>query len=319
MIPPKTETTASRATLASFRTSTGVTLYYEWWRPAFPKAVLLVVHGIGEHSGRYGPFIRHFFEQGYAVALYDQRGHGQSAGERGHIEHLQDMLGDLADFVELTKRGFPHVPLFLVGHSFGGQLALNFVVRYSKGLRGLILSSPNIGLKIEIPRWRLWIGEMLHRWFPRAGFGQKLDGQHISRDPRIVAAYQADPRVVRQFTVHAVFQILRNLDIVMALSARIHLPSLFLHAGDDQICDPEATRQFYRRIPVARKRLKVYDGMYHELFNEIGKEAVFGDIDHWITELLREDRQQGTTAVRGTSGLMGNAARGERQWIGQPG
>lgn len=311
-----TATFTSRGKLAFFRTSTGATLYYEWWRPVLPKAVLVVVHGIGEHSGRYGPFIRHFFQQGYAIALYDQRGHGQSLGPRGHIEHIQDLLGDLADFVEFTRRGFPHIPLILVGHSFGGQLALNFAVRYSKGLRGLVLSSPNIGLKLEIPRWRMWLGEVLHRWLPRVRFGQQIASAVLSRDPAIVETYDHDPRVVRDFTIHAVFQMLRNLDVVMALAPRIHLPALFLHAGDDQICDPEATRQFFRRIPVARKRLKVYEGFYHELFNDVGKERVFDDITYWLQELLREERQPRTACdapqpvARITSGL------GEAPWSG---
>ncbi len=307
----------SRARLATFQTTTGLSLYYEWWRPHEPKGVLVVVHGIGEHSGRYGPFIRHFFERGYAIALYDQRGHGQSEGERGHIEHIQDLLGDLADFVELTKRGFPQVPMFLVGHSFGGQIALNFAVRYSKGLRGLILSSPNIGLKLDVGKWRLRLSEALARWFPRMRMGQEIQGQFLSHDETVAAAYAVDPRVTRRFTMHAVMQVLHNLDLVMALASRIHLPSLFLHAGADHICDPEATRQFYRRIPVGRKRLKVYEGLYHELFNEIGKEAVFQDIEQWLAELLGEERQHG----RITDELSMPAshrvyAEGESSWCG---
>ncbi len=306
------------ATIASFSTSTGATLYYEWWMPPQPKGMLLVVHGIGEHSGRYGPFVRYFFERGYAVALYDQRGHGQSSGERGHIEHLQDLLGDLADFVEHSKRAFPQLPMFMVGHSFGGQLALNFVVRYNKNLRGIILSSPNIGLKMKLSPWRLWLGESLYRWWPRAKFGQKVHARFISRDAAIVAAYEQDPRVVRQFTMHSVIQILRNLDIVMALSARIHLPALFLHAGDDQICDPEATRQFYRRIPVARKRLKVYEGMYNEIFNEAGKEIVFRDIELWLADMLRDERPQTIGEHAASAPAPRVHHRGDVQWMGQP-
>jgi alpha-beta hydrolase superfamily lysophospholipase len=278
------------ATIAHLELASGVRLYYEWWRPAHPKALLLIVHGVGEHSGRYGPLVRYFYERNIAVALFDQRGHGQSSGTRGHFDHLQDLLGDLAAFIQHTQAAHPHIPMFLVGHSFGGQVVLNFVVRYAKGLRGLILSSPNIALRTPIPKWKRVLSEIGDRWVPRLSYQQAVNPEWLSHDPAIVQAYATDPRVIRRFSIHAALEIVRNLDIVMALASRIHLPSLFLHAGADTICDPEATRQFYRRIPVSRKRLKVYSGMYHELFNEVGQEQVFGDIVQWLDEILADEQ-----------------------------
>ncbi|MBI2343634.1 MAG: lysophospholipase [Deltaproteobacteria bacterium] len=277
------------AVLSRFPVTNQLSLYYEWWVPAAPKGILLVAHGIGEHSGRYGPFARAFYHHGFAVALFDQRGHGQSDGPRGELVHIQEHLGDLAAFVQLTRERFPHLPMFLVGHSFGGQLALNFVVRYSKGLRGLILSSPNIGLKLQLSWWQQWLCRVGSRWMPSLPLRDSIRPEWLSHDPAIVEQYRRDPRVVRVFTVHAVMEVLRNLDIVMALAPRIHLPSLFLHAGDDRICDPDATRRFYRRVPVGYKRLKIYDGFYHELFNEVEKGQVFRDIVQWIDEYRLEE------------------------------
>ncbi len=278
------------ATLSRFVAPDGLPLYFEWWMPQVPKAILVVVHGIGEHSGRYGPFVRHFAPRGFGVALYDQRGHGQSGGRRGHIDHFQDLLSDLAAFIQRTQDAHPGVPIFLVGHSFGGQIALNFVVRYAKGLRGLIVSSPNIVLKMKIARWKRWISNYAERLVPTLLLRQEINAAWLTHDAAVVARYQSDPRIVRSFTVQTAMEILRNQDVVMALASRIHLPALFLHAGDDKVCCPEATRSFFRRVPVARKRLKIYDGFYHEIFNEIDCAQVFCDMEHWLNEQGLDER-----------------------------
>lgn len=312
-----------RAHIAYCRGAHDCRLYYEWWVPPAARAMLVLVHGIGEHSGRYGPFIRYFVEHGYGVAVYDQRGHGQSEGPRGHLEHFQDLLSDLALVLQHTKSAYPDLPYFLVGHSFGGQVALNFVVRYAKGIRGLIASSPNIALKLRIPRWKRWLSRHLQHWAPKLMIRQDFQPKWLSHDATVVEAYQRDPRVTRHVTLHAAAEILHNLDVVMALAARIHVPSLFLHAGDDRICDPEATRLFFRRIPVLRKRLKVYPGMYHELFNEVDKAQVFHDIDQWLGEVLQEDRlvlgraPEVTEPATPTLEPRAPIKRGER-WVGHP-
>lgn len=312
-----------RAHLSFCRGAHDVRLYYEWWVPPAARAMLVLVHGIGEHSGRYGPFIRYFVERGYGVAVYDQRGHGQSEGLRGHIEHFQDLLSDLAQVLQHTKSAYPDLPYFLVGHSFGGQVALNFVVRYAKGIRGLIASSPNIALKMRIPHWKRWLSRYVQHWAPKLLLRQTFPAKWLSHDAAIVEAYLRDPRVVRHVTLHTATELLQNLDVVMALAARIHVPSLFLHAGDDQICDPEATRLFFRRIPVLRKRLKVYAGMYHELFNEVDKAAVFHDMEQWLHEVLQEDRlglgRSPDVADRSTPvpETLEPIIRGER-WVGHP-
>lgn len=302
------------ATLTFFSPTEGVRLYYEWWMPVRPKAILVVVHGLGDHAGRYGPLIRYFGQREYGVAIYDQRGHGNSSGLRGHIAHFQDLLGDLAAFVQFVKEKYPGVPVFLVGHSFGGQLALNFIVRYAKGLRGILLSSPNVQLAIKVPKWKRMLSEYGHRWFPRMRIRQEIDPVLLSHDPEIVRRYKDDPLVVRRITLQTGMEIVRNLELVMALASRIHLPAFFMHAGEDKICDPEGTRRFFRRIPVARKQLKIYDGFSHELFNEVHGEEVFKDMEHWITDLMAEERALATAKkpeVRVTS-PMGFA--GERPW-----
>lgn len=311
---------AHSVVLSHFTVPSGPRLYYEWWMPKKPRAILVVVHGWSEHVGRYGPLVRHFVECGYGVALYDQRGHGNSGGPRGHFDSFQDLLGDLAHFIQSVRQAYPQVPLFLVGHSFGGQVALNFVVRYAKGLRGLIVSSPNIRLALPIPRWKRAISEHLHEWAPKLLVRQRIDATLLTHDAQVARAYAADPRVVHGASLRAGQEILRNLDVVMALASRIHLPSLFMHAGADAVCDPEGTRHFFRRIPVTRKRLKVYDGYYHELFNEVGRDVVFRDMTQWIDENLRDERgaedlEPGDIPRRVLPSSVADIQRGER-WLG---
>ncbi|MBI2346843.1 MAG: alpha/beta fold hydrolase [Deltaproteobacteria bacterium] len=174
------------AQLTFFSPIDGVRLYYEWWMPPSPKAILVVVHGVGEHSGRYGPLLRYFGERGFGLAIYDQRGHGHSSGRRGHVEHFQDLLGDLAHFVQMLRERYPAVPLFLVGHSLGGQVVLNFVVRYAKGLRGIVCSSPSVQLAVPVRSWKQRLIQTMYRWVPTARVGQQIRAEDLSHDPEVV-------------------------------------------------------------------------------------------------------------------------------------
>lgn len=279
------------AKLSHFTTPDGLRLFYQTWAPDSPKAVLVVVHGLGDHSGRYGPFIRYFVERGFAVALYDQRGHGRSEGVRAHADQFQDFLQDLAQFVQLTKDRFPKLPMFLVGHSFGGQVALNFVVRYAKGLRGIVLSSPNVMLKLPVPNWKKKLADWAQNSMRRMKLSHHIDSKMLSHDPEVVAAYDNDPLVFTHVTARLGAIIMHNLDIIMALASRIHLPALFLQSGSDEICNPDGTKAFFQRVPIAKKKLKVYDGMYHELFNETDRDQVFADTETWLNEQLNEEGQ----------------------------
>lgn len=277
------------AEISHLKTSDGVKLFYQWWVPDAPKAVLLLVHGIGDHSGRYGSFVKFFVQRGYAVALYDQRGHGRSDGDRGHAEQLQDFIQDLAQFLQCSKERFPQLPLYLVGHSFGGQVVLNFLVRYAKGVRGVILSSPNIQLSLPVPTWKKRVADWVQHSVGHLRLGHAINPKDLSHDAAVVTAYEEDPLVFSHVTARLGAIIMHNLEIMMALAPRIHLPALFLHAGQDVICSPEGTKAFYVRVPVSKKRLIIYDDLYHELFNELDRERVFADMAHWLEEQSKEE------------------------------
>lgn len=279
------------AHISQFTTLDGLKLFYQFWVPDAPQAVLILVHGLGDHTGRYGPFVRHFVGRGFAVAMYDQRGHGRSDGDRGHADQFQDYLQDLAQFIQMTRDRFPKLPLFLIGHSFGGQVAINFVVRYAKGLRGVILSSPNVALQLPVPNWKRKVADWAKNSMGRMRLTHSLDSKMLSHDPAVVQEYDNDPLVFHHVTARLGALIMHNLEIIMAMALRIHLPVLFVQAGDDAICSADGTKAFFRRVPIATKQLKIYDGMFHELFNETNRDQVFADVEAWIHEQLNEDSQ----------------------------
>lgn len=279
------------AHISSFTNVEGMKLYAEWWTPCNPTAVLVVVHGISEHSGRYGPMIEHFVRRGFAVAIYDQRGHGKSEGERGVIKSVQDFVSDLGEFIEVTKARYPDLPCFLVGHSFGGQISINYTVRYAKGLAGLLLSSPNIKLKMKIPAWKRWCIDQIYKRAPEYQLKHEIDPKWLSHDQGVVRRYAEDPRIVKRISLHGAREVFRNQEVIMAFASRIHVPCFFMHAGDDRICCPTGTEQFFRRVPVAQKSLRIYEGMYHELFNETARQTVFRDMEQWIDSIVYPEQQ----------------------------
>lgn len=286
------------ATLQYFKVSDGTKLYYQRWMPVSPKAIIVFVHGLADHVGRYGSFTNYFATRGYGVCLFDMRGHGQSGGRRTHVSHFSDYLYDLSQFIEFIKKSSPAVPLFLVGHSFGGQIVLNFVVRYAKGIRGVVALSPCISIKVEIPKWKIKLGKMAAKWLPVIRMKNDINPELLSHDRAVVDGYINDINVSKDITLRLGHEIMKNAELVMAMASRIHVPALMMHGSSDEICDSEATRKFYMRIPVYNKELKIYPGLYHELLNETDKYNVFTDINAWFEKQLYDELR-----------LAGNAGR----------
>lgn len=274
------------ATLQYLKISDGASLYYQKWMPVHPKAIIVFAHGLTDHVGRYGSFTRYFATRGYGVCLYDLRGHGKSGGRRTHVNRFYDYLYDLSQFLGFVKSNSPAAPIFLAGHSFGGQIVLNFIIRYAKEIRGVVALSPSIEMKLDIPSWKIRLGKFGAKWFPILRVGYNLDPNLLSHDKRVIEEYQQDPNVSRDITLRCGLEILKNTELVMALAGRIHLPILLMHGGSDKICDPEATKKFYMRVPVYNKQLKIYPGLYHELLNEEGRNQVFADMETWFENQL---------------------------------
>jgi alpha-beta hydrolase superfamily lysophospholipase len=264
----------------------GTELYYQRWRPEEgPRAALAVVHGFGEHSGRYGNVVDWFVPRGYAVYAFDLRGHGRSQGQRGQVDSWAEMRGDVRAFLDLVHQQEPDLPVFLVGHSVGGLIALNYVLHHPEGLEGVVASGPLLS-QWPVPSVLLLVARILSNLLPRFAMKNELDATALSRDTAVVEAYVNDPLVHDQGTPRMATEMLAAIDWTQAHAAEMALPCLIVHGGADRIAGPEASRTFFGNVTIADKERIEYDGYYHEVFNELGKEQVLADVEAWVERHL---------------------------------
>jgi alpha-beta hydrolase superfamily lysophospholipase len=278
-------------TTGDFETSDGVKIFFQCWSPQGASgkpahAVLTIVHGMAEHSDRYDFPIEYFTKLGFTVYAMDLRGHGSSGGRRAYADSFQQLLQDIRLFLKTVRKKEHGKKVFLIGHSFGGQLVLNYGARFPDDLAGIIVSSPNIRLQLKVPFIKRLFAPVVSRIFPTLTIGNELDATTISHDAEVVKRYREDKRVARKITTRLADITLGNQLEMMNLAARFHVPSLLMHAGDDRICSAEGTKDFFHKIPIQDKSLKIYDGFYHELFNEVGRDKVFKDMENWLEKRI---------------------------------
>ena len=263
----------------------GLELYYQRWRPeGEPKAALAIVHGLGEHSGRYGNVVDWFAPKGYAVYAFDLRGFGRSPGPRGYINEWAEFREDVKAFLELVHEQEPSQAVFLLGHSMGGLIVLEYVLHHPEGLAGVIASGP--ALAVDIPPLLMMLSKVLSGILPRFAFDTKLDATAISRDPAVVEAYVNDPLVHSLGTPRFGVEFPRAIEWTQAHAAEIKIPCLIVHGGADRLVPPEGSRIFYENMTSADKERQVYEGYYHEVFNDVGKEKVLAAVEAWVGERL---------------------------------
>ena len=267
-----------------FSAHDGLRLYYRRWTGAGePQAVIALVHGYLEHSGRYGFVGDYFAARGFTVYGFDHRGHGQSGGTRAHVEHFGDYLTDVERYLDLIRdREGTQKPIFLVGHSMGGLISLRYALERQSGVRAIAVSSPYLGNKVPVSAAKLFVGRMLSKVMPKASLDAQLDRKLLSHDPAVVAAHEADPLITHKFTARWATEAMAAQAWVLANAHRMALPTLVMQGADDQIADPAASRTFFERLTHPDKSWKSYTGYYHEIFNEIGRDEVFRDLETWL-------------------------------------
>ena len=261
-------------------------LYWRARKPAGPaRALLVLVHGVAEHIGRYEHVAAYFVGRGYAFYAFDQAGHGKSEGARGHINAFGDYLADLQRFITLAQEREPGLPTFLLGHSMGGLVSLAYGEQQPPELRGIIVSAPGLRLAMPVPKWKRALGKALSGVMPTLAMANGIPPELLTHDPAISGAYaQHDPLVFKTATARWATEFFRTQVETLAAADRFTLPCLLMHGGDDRLVSPEGTRQFFAAAGSADKSLKIYDGFYHEIFNEIGKEKVFEDMRAWLEQ-----------------------------------
>ena len=258
-------------------------LYYQCWLPSNePKAVLLVAHGLAEHSGRYINIINHFVPKGYAVYAFDQRGHGKSQGQRGYVERFAHFVSDLKTFSDIIRNKHRDTGIFIVGHSVGGTIATAYAVHYQDEFDGLVLSGATLKVGASVSSGLIIVARLLSILLPKMGI-DVIEASAISQDKTVVDAYVDDPLVYRgKIRARLGAELIKAIQILLPQMSKIYLPVLIMHGTADRLSDPRGSEILYDRVSSGDKTLKLYDGFYHEIFNEPGREQVFEDMEAWL-------------------------------------
>jgi alpha-beta hydrolase superfamily lysophospholipase len=244
------------------------------------KAVIILVHGLGEYIQRYSGWAELFKNEGFGFIGVDLPGHGRSQGRRGHIKNWA-LTGEMIDILlEKCSQTFPACPVYIYGHSLGGGIVLDYLLRKNPGVKGAIVTSPWLRLAFEPPKSKIVIASVMKNLIP--GFTQPsgLNVNYISHDENVVERYKNDPLVHGKISVSLFDGAMSAGKHSLAHASELKVPTLLLHGSDDMICSPEGSREFASKTNMVV--LKIWDGGYHELHNEQFKDEVFKYIINWI-------------------------------------
>lgn len=271
-------------TEGTFKGSKGLNLYHQCWLPeANPKAVLLVVPGLAEHSGRYTNLVNYFVPRAYAVCGLDTQGHGKSEGPRCYIDRFQDYVNDVKIFFDIVHQRYGDRKVFLLGHSMGSAIAIVYAAQHQADLAGLIMSGATLKPGASVPSVLKVVVRVISRLFPKMGVAV-IDASTISRDKAVVDAYVNDPLVYRgKVTARLGAELVKVLNQMPKLIPKITLPIIIMYGTEDRLSNPEGSQMLYDAVGSRDKTLKKYEGFYHEIFNEPGHLQVMGDLEAWLT------------------------------------
>lgn len=258
--------------------------YFQGWQPETqPKAVVCLVHGLGEHSGRYAHVGTALNDAGYALLGFDLRGHGKSGGPLGHTPSYDTLMDDIGRLLDEAAARHPGLPRFLYGHSLGGNLVLDYALRCRLPLTGVVATSPILRTAFAPPRLKVAFGKLLHRVYPAFLLPNGLERAALSRDPEVVRAYGSDPLVHDRLSARLGLEMLDSGERILAHAAEFPpLPLLLVHGTADRITSAKATQEFAAQVPPSRCTLKLWEGFYHETHNEPEKAEVLAFMVEWF-------------------------------------
>ncbi len=260
----------------------GLRLYLRRSEVASARGEVLIAHGFGEHSGRYGALTEHLTSNNYSVSAYDHRGHGLSDGLPGHVESFDEYDDDLKRLIASVRARNQSRPLFLIGHSMGGLIALRYLARTNGTINGAVISAPLIKVAVPVPAHKLMIARVGAWMAPRFRLDNEINPAHLSRDPEVGRAYAADPLVNRKVSTKWFAEATRAMEEVAQWAPQIKTPILVMHGTEDRLASVDATNRLFENIASSDKELVIYSGFYHELFNEPEKQQVFERVTEWL-------------------------------------
>jgi alpha-beta hydrolase superfamily lysophospholipase len=280
----------------NWQTDDGLQLYAQGWQPHVePKGVVCLVHGLGEHSGRYAHLAAFLNQAGYALLAFDLRGHGQSEGQRGHAPSYEALLDDISQLLAEAAERYPNHPRFLYGHSLGGNLVIGQLVgpyapHRRPNLAGVIATGPLLRTAFEPPAWKLTLGKIMYNLWPTFSMANELDRQGLSRDPEVVRAYEVDPLVHDRVSARLAMDMLQAGVWALEHAGELSLPLLLMHGGADRLTSAQASGEFAAQAGNVCT-LRIWDGFYHEIHNEPEQEQVFEYLLEWLNDKLGSEER----------------------------
>jgi len=274
-----------RRTEGYFEAANGRKLFFRSWQPEPPERAIVLVHGFGEHSGRYESFASWFARKGFAVYALDLQGHGNSPGKRGHVARFGDFLDDVASLNDRVRKEHPGLLRVMIGHSMGGLIVTALASERELHADLLVVSGPALSLSPDISRLKLRLARALRFLIPRLTMKAGLDANGLSRDVKVVRDYLEDPLVHDQMTAAMGAEFSDSILRMEGAPRRIGVPMLLLHGEADPLCRVEGSREFYENLPVEGQpgsEILIYPDFLHEIFNEIGRESVYADLLDWV-------------------------------------
>ena len=270
-------------TKGMFRSIDGTAIHYNCYQPVDGyKASIIVIHGLGEHSGRYADVIDYLVPKGFAVFTSDLRGHGKSEGKRGCIRSFDDYLNDLHRFRCYFSMSFEGKPLFLLGHSLGGTIAFLYSLEHAEGLNGIVLSSPAFGINLQVSGLKKMIAGFLNLTLPNTCFNNGIDPKALSKNTHVVNEYREDPLVHSRASVRLYSEFQAAIQRAKNNAVNITIPSYFMVAENDRIVSTEASRNVFENLTIDDKQMYICENCYHELLRESDNGQMLQKVKEWL-------------------------------------
>jgi acylglycerol lipase len=261
----------------------GTSLYYQAWTPSRlrPRAAIVNLHGLGDHSGLYPNLASYLPVRGMALYAYDMRGNGRSPGQRAYLRRWQEYRDDLSGFMARVREWEENLPLFLLGNSLGGLVVLDYALDHPAGLAGIIAAAPPLG-RLGVPPLLMALGRLMSRVLPRFSLEVGMDLTGLARDPAVSEMVLADPFFHRRGTARLSTEVTAAIARVQQRAADLSVPLLMLHGSADRMVPPDGSRSFFAKVRYPDREFREYPEAYHALFADINHDEVLGDLERWL-------------------------------------
>ncbi len=266
----------------NWRTRDGINIFAKIWKPeSEAQAVICLVHGMGEHCSRYQHLADYYTKKGYAIIANDHRGHGKSDGKRGHCPNYSVFMDEISRLLEEAESRFPEKPVYLYGHSLGGNLVLNYLLKHKPKIQGVVATSPWIRLAFAPPAFMIMLGKVARKIAPSFSQSSNLDTKHLSHDQQVIDKYINDPLIHDKISSEMGMAVMDAGEWLLSSQSKVDIPLLLMHGTGDQITSSDATVEFSKLVS-GDVTLKLWDGLYHEMHNEVNPTQLFDFTQQWL-------------------------------------